>query len=247
MTSSVAPLISVFAASRPRGHSRSGHSMIGRCGLATGLPDASPPAQLAGLLARCDAAMDVEILALRHEVAVLRRKNPRPTPTWVDRAFLSAPSKPLPTGPASAAAGVAQDAAELARPPRRPPLDRRVTPTGPPAARHSRSGLRAADGRREPDPGLPAHPRRAGRTRQPCGRRHRLEDPQGCRCRSRRATARSRPCNSCWPRRHPRSCRRRRPPRQRPAAPQQRPRCDRTPQPPRTPSRGSPRTPPQPG
>ena len=30
------------------------------------------------LLARSDAAKDVEILVLRHEVAVLRRRNPRP-------------------------------------------------------------------------------------------------------------------------------------------------------------------------
>ena len=36
------------------------------------------------LLARSDAAKDVEILVLRHEVAVLRRGNPRPTLTWVD-------------------------------------------------------------------------------------------------------------------------------------------------------------------
>jgi hypothetical protein len=39
------------------------------------------------LLARSDAAKDVEILVLRHEVAVLRRHNPRPTLGWVDRAF----------------------------------------------------------------------------------------------------------------------------------------------------------------
>jgi putative transposase len=30
------------------------------------------------LLARSDAAKDVEILMLRHEIAVLRRTNPRP-------------------------------------------------------------------------------------------------------------------------------------------------------------------------
>ena len=33
------------------------------------------------LLARSDAAKDFEILVLRHEVAVLRRHNPRPTVT----------------------------------------------------------------------------------------------------------------------------------------------------------------------
>ena len=41
------------------------------------------------LLARSDAAKDVEILVLRHEVDVLRRHNPRPALTWVDRALLS--------------------------------------------------------------------------------------------------------------------------------------------------------------
>jgi putative transposase len=50
------------------------------------------------LLARSDAAKDVEILVLRHEVAVLRRHNPRPTVTWVDRAVLSAFSRLLPAG-----------------------------------------------------------------------------------------------------------------------------------------------------
>jgi hypothetical protein len=49
------------------------------------------------LLARSDTAKDVEILVLRHEVAVLRRTNQRPPLTWVDRAFLSAVARLLPT------------------------------------------------------------------------------------------------------------------------------------------------------
>ena len=49
------------------------------------------------LLARSEATKDVEILVLRHEVAVLRRHHPHPTVTWIDRAFLSALSRLLPT------------------------------------------------------------------------------------------------------------------------------------------------------
>jgi putative transposase len=48
------------------------------------------------LLARSDAAKDVEILMLRHEIAGLRRNNSRPALTWPDRAVLSALSRLLP-------------------------------------------------------------------------------------------------------------------------------------------------------
>ena len=48
------------------------------------------------LLARSSASKDIEILALRQEVAVMRRANPRPQIGWTDRAVLAALFRLLP-------------------------------------------------------------------------------------------------------------------------------------------------------
>jgi putative transposase len=59
--------------------------------------------QLLVLLARGDAAKDLEILVLRHQLTVLYRQLPRPRLEPTDRALLaqSASSCPRPAGHAS--------------------------------------------------------------------------------------------------------------------------------------------------
>ena len=47
-------------------------------------------------MARSSSTKDIELLALRHEVAVLRRTHPRPRMDWADRAVFAALVQRLP-------------------------------------------------------------------------------------------------------------------------------------------------------
>jgi putative transposase len=48
------------------------------------------------LLARSETANQVEILVLRHQLAMLQRTTPRPRMSWADRAFIAALVRLLP-------------------------------------------------------------------------------------------------------------------------------------------------------
>ena len=48
------------------------------------------------LRTHCDTAKEIEILVLRHQLAVLRRRTPRPRITWTDRALIAALARLLP-------------------------------------------------------------------------------------------------------------------------------------------------------
>jgi len=52
--------------------------------------------QLAALCPRSNDLKELEIVVLRHELAILRRRIRRPAMTWTDRLFLAAASRFLP-------------------------------------------------------------------------------------------------------------------------------------------------------
>src|SRR6478672_247646 len=120
------------------------------------------------LCARSDTTKEIEILVLRHHLAVLQRRMPRPRMSWTDRALIAALSRLLPT---PRRLGLLVTPATILRwhrqliarrwtiHPRLPSLSR------PPA------------GHRDPHRGLPPHPRRARRPRLPDRRLHRLDHP----------------------------------------------------------------------
>jgi putative transposase len=118
------------------------------------------PVQLLDLLARGDAAKDLEVLVLRHQLAILRRQSPRPRFEPADRALLAATSRALPR---------ARWSCLFVRPDPLLRWHRRLVAgawTYPHPEQVDRRSTRAAaadhpPGQEEPPRGLPAHPGRA--------------------------------------------------------------------------------------
>ena len=129
------------------------------------------------LLSRTSSSKDVEILILRHEVALLRRTNPRPRLDWADRAVLAALIRRL---PAVLSGHRLVTPATVMRWHRRLITKKWTYPNraGRPPLDPAIAALIATAGPREPDLGLPAHPRRATQTRPPRRSLNHPQDPQ---------------------------------------------------------------------
>jgi hypothetical protein len=72
------------------------------------------------LLCRASASKGIELLVLHHEVAVLRRTNPKAPPDWADRALFAALIRRLPAVLRSHRPSGNSEAAEIGQVERRP-------------------------------------------------------------------------------------------------------------------------------
>ena len=134
------------------------------------------------LRTRSDTTKEIEILVLRHQLAVLHRRTPRPRISWSDRAIMAALTRLLPlvdgsgcsSRPRRSCAGTSAWSPAAGR-----SQGDRVDPPSPQACELLRSACH-----RESHVGIPTRPRRTRRPRLPHRRLHHLEDPAQRRHRS---------------------------------------------------------------
>jgi putative transposase len=108
------------------------------------------------LLAGGDAAKDLELLVLRHQLAVLRRQTPRPRLEPADRALLAAVSRVLPRSAWSCFFVQPGDAAAVAQAAGCRRLDLPAPPHRPAAAGPGGAAAGCPPGQGESTLGLPA-------------------------------------------------------------------------------------------
>src|SRR6476661_78865 len=116
--------------------------------------------QLVVLALRHDRAKEIEILVLRHQIAVLRRQVHRPDLCPADRVLLTALSQLLRRRSWGHVLRDSGHAAALAPGPDRPTLDLPPQATRAPGHRHGAPRRGCAPGEGQPALGLPAHRRR---------------------------------------------------------------------------------------
>src|SRR3954447_13734861 len=133
------------------------------------------------LSTRSDTTKDIEILVLRHQLAVLQRRTPRPRMSWTDRALIAALTRLLPARRRLGLLVVTP--ATILRWHRQLIARRWTTQPTRPGRPAIPAGVRALVLRlatENPTWG-PPRPRRTRRTRLPDRGLHRLEDPSSCR------------------------------------------------------------------
>ena len=124
-------------------------------------------ASLARLTVRSGRSKDLEIIVLRHQLAVLRRQIDRPELTDADRSLLAAiAAAPAATEP-NRVAGHPRHAVASAAAPHRRALDPTPATAGPTVDVSGASPTRTAPRSRESDLGISPHPRRTRRARPP--------------------------------------------------------------------------------
>jgi hypothetical protein len=133
------------------------------------------------LLARSDRSKNAEILLLRHQVAVLKRRVKTPRLSWADRAVVAALVRLLPKGPPPPAAPdrLPRGPCTLARRPGPTTVGLPAPDSGSAAHRAGDTRSDTGDGAGQSGLGLPAHPWRADRARLHDRAVDGLADPQG--------------------------------------------------------------------